>query len=82
MALTFLFPDWIDLLRFLDRPLNFAPATETMRFALRTYVGAGNLAVPLRGIGVLLAAAGCLLWRRSIIRAQPSNQRSSRAATA
>ena len=36
LGLTILLPDWVDVLRSLDRPLNFAPATETMLFALRT----------------------------------------------
>jgi hypothetical protein len=70
VALTLLLPDWLDLLRFLDRPLNFAPATETMRFALRTYVGAVNVAAPLQAIGVLLTVLGGLLWRRSVVRAR------------
>ena len=39
LALSALLPNWVDVFRFLDRPLNFAPATDTMLFALRTYVG-------------------------------------------
>ena len=39
VALAALLPDWVDVLRSLDRPLNVAPATETMLFALRTYAG-------------------------------------------
>jgi hypothetical protein len=38
LALTTVLPGWVDVLRSLDRPLNVAPATQTMIFALRTYV--------------------------------------------
>jgi hypothetical protein len=37
VVLGILLPDWGVALRALDRPLNFAPATDTMLFALRTY---------------------------------------------
>ena len=39
LALQLLVPDWAGVLRFLDRPLNVAPATDTMVFALRNYAG-------------------------------------------
>jgi hypothetical protein len=58
-------PDWVDVLRSLNRPLNFAPATETMLIALRSYVGV-NLDTG-RGpwvIGALLLFMGYALTRR------------------
>ncbi|MPY90394.1 MAG: hypothetical protein GEU99_21040 [Luteitalea sp.] len=65
LALTALLPNWVDVLRFLDRPLNLAPATETMLFALRTYAAvsldAGRLPWML---GTLLLAAGYALSAR------------------
>jgi hypothetical protein len=66
VALTVFLPDWVAMLRFLDRPLNMAPATDTMLFALRTYAGvsldAGGLAwVP----GLLLLAGGYAMCLRS-----------------
>ena len=50
------------VLRALDRPLNFAPATDTMLFALRTYAGVslevgGWLLLP----GAALLVAGIVL---------------------
>ena len=59
LALTALLPDWVHVLRFLDRPLNFAPATDTMVFALRTYVGV-SLGIGRASwiVGSLLLAGG------------------------
>jgi hypothetical protein len=66
LAATILLPDWVDVLRFLDRPLNFAPATETMIIALQTYVSvsldAG--AVPWV-VGALAVGGGLVLKSRS-----------------
>jgi len=61
-------PNWIDGLRLLNRPLNIAPATETMLFALRTYAGV-NIHPRTRVLmfGVLLVVCGfalCLRFRR------------------
>ena len=62
IVLTALLPDWTTVLRFLDRPLNFAPATETMLFALRTYAGVSLGVGPASWlIGPLLLATGYLL---------------------
>jgi Glycosyl hydrolase family 67 C-terminus len=64
LALTALLPNWVDMLRFLDRPLNFAPATETMLIALRTYanVSLDPGATPwIVGALLLLAGVG-LCW--------------------
>ena len=68
VTLSALLPGWLDVLRSLDRPLNVAPATETMLFALRTYVGVslGVGKVPYIAGGLMLAA-GYALWLRSII---------------
>lgn len=67
LAATAFLPDWMDVLRFLDRPLNLAPATETMLIALRTYVGvsleAGGRAWV---VGALLLAVGMALSRRPV----------------
>jgi hypothetical protein len=68
LTLSALLPGWLDVLRSLDRPLNLAPATETMLFALRTYVGVslgmGNTPYI---IGGLMLAAGYALCLRSMI---------------
>jgi hypothetical protein len=66
VALTALLPGWVEVLRFLDRPLNFAPATDTMLFALRTYAGV-SLAIgwPALLLGALLLAGGYSLNRTS-----------------
>jgi hypothetical protein len=68
ITLSVLLPGWVDVLRSLDRPLNVAPATETMLFALRTYVGVslGVGKVPYV-IGGLMLAAGYTLWLRSLL---------------
>jgi hypothetical protein len=64
LAMTAVLPNWLDVLRFLDRPLNFAPATETMLFALGTYVGVNLDAGALPWIlGTLLLATGVALSR-------------------
>lgn len=67
VALTTLLPDWVGVLRFLDRPLNLAPATGTMLFALQTYAGVsldlGGLSYVL---GTLLLAGGYALRLRSV----------------
>jgi hypothetical protein len=66
VVLTALLPDWMTALRFLDRPLNFAPATDTMLFALRTYAGVRlNVGVPALALGAVLIAAGYGLRRSS-----------------
>jgi hypothetical protein len=76
VALTALLPDWATVLRSLDRPLNFAPATETMLFALRTYAGVSLGISPASWlIGPLLLAAGCLLSMRSRSRPGPGRYR-------
>jgi hypothetical protein len=65
LVVVTLLPEWPVALRSLDRPLNFAPATDTMLFALQTYVGVhvrfGGLAV----VGVLLLTGGFLMQLRS-----------------
>ena len=66
VALFALLPTFLDGLRLLNRPLNFAPATDTMLFALNTYAGVSIhpgrlLLVP----GALLLIGGfalCLGW--------------------
>jgi hypothetical protein len=66
LVLTALLPNWIDVLRFLDRPLNFAPATETMLIALRTYAAVNLDAGVVPWVtGTLLVAVGYLLSRRA-----------------
>lgn len=59
LTLTALLPDWVDVLRFLDRPLNIAPATDTMLFALRTYAGVSlDIGRASWVLGTLLLAGG------------------------
>jgi hypothetical protein len=66
LTLAVLLPNWVDVLRFLDRPLNLAPATQTMLFALQTYAGvnldAGRLPWVL---GALLLVGGYALSARA-----------------
>ncbi|MGH9161979.1 MAG: hypothetical protein ACRD2X_18585 [Vicinamibacteraceae bacterium] len=66
LTLAILLPNWVDVLRFLDRPLNLAPATQTMLFALQTYAGvdldAGRLPWV---IGTLLLVGGYALSARA-----------------
>jgi hypothetical protein len=71
VALTMLLPDWVDVLRWLDRPLNLAPATETMLFALRTYAGVKlDIGGTFSALGALLLAVGYSLRLRSTRRAR------------
>jgi hypothetical protein len=76
LTLTALLPGWADVLKSLDRPLNVAPATDTMLFALRTYagvsLGVGNAPWV---IGGLMLAAGYTLWLRSVLAARPLTPR-------
>jgi len=65
LVLTALLPDWLVALRSLDRPLNVAPATETMLFALQTYAGAHVKLGGLLYVAVLLLAAGYVTRRWS-----------------
>jgi hypothetical protein len=66
VALTVLLPDWVHLLRSLDRPLNVAPATETMLFALRTYAGVSlDIGRTSFVLGGLLMAGGFAMCRSS-----------------
>ncbi len=66
VVLTILLPDTTHALRFLDRPLNIAPTTTTILFALRTYVGLNlNIAGWSWIAGALLFAAGQVLVRHS-----------------
>jgi hypothetical protein len=62
-------PDWVAVLRFLDRPLNFAPATDTMVFALRTYAGVSLDVAPISWIvGTLLLTVGYIVSVRALVR--------------
>jgi hypothetical protein len=73
LVLTIMLPPWVNSLRALDSPLNVAPATETMLFALRTYVGVSldTGRAPWIAGGLLLAAgyaisrSGAVSRRRS-----------------
>ena len=66
LGLTAVLPDWVNTIRSLDRPLNFAPATETMLFALRTYAGVSlDIGRASYLIGALLLASGYAIWFRS-----------------
>jgi hypothetical protein len=70
VVLTALLPEWGDAFRFLDRPLNLAPATDTMLFALRTYAAVSlDIGGWSRVLGTLLLAGGYALWLRSLVRA-------------
>jgi hypothetical protein len=65
VVLTALLPGWVDVLHFLDRPLNLAPATDTMLFALRAYAGVSLAFGPWSWVlGTLLLAAGYVMWLR------------------
>ncbi len=62
LTLTALLPDWVHVLKSLDRPLNIAPATDTMLFALRTYAGVTlDMAHRSQVLGTLLLALGVLI---------------------
>ena len=66
LSMTALLPDWTNALRFLDRPLNFAPATETMVIALRTYVGVSFEPGAIPWVcGAVLVTGGLVLSRRT-----------------
>ena len=82
VTLSFLMPGWVDVLRSLDRPLNVAPATETMLFALRTYAGVslGVGKVPYI-IGGLMLVAGYSLWLREVLRIRSSPSRPTSSTT-
>jgi hypothetical protein len=78
VTLALLLPDGAVLLRALDRPLNLAPATDTMLFALRTYAGVnlevgGWLSLP----GAALLVAGMVL---SLTRLRPAARRAAQAS--
>jgi hypothetical protein len=80
LVATILLPDWVDVLRFLDRPLNFAPATETMIIALQTYVSVSldSGAMPWL-LGALALGGGLALKRRAPAGASSSSNRAPRA---
>lgn len=64
MALCGFVPGWMDGLRLLNHPLNIAPATETMLFALRTYAGVNvQPRTQILIIGALLVLCGYALCR-------------------
>jgi hypothetical protein len=68
VTLAWLVPDGTVLLRALDRPLNLAPATDTMLFALRTYAGVNlefNRWLSLPGAVLLMAGIVLSLTRRT-----------------
>jgi hypothetical protein len=74
LALTILLPDWGEVLRSLDRPLNIAPTTDTMLFALRTYVGVRlDFARASWVLGTLLLLAGLSVqeWRVAVHTRRP-----------
>jgi hypothetical protein len=78
VTVALLLPDGAVALRALDRPLNLAPATDTMLFALRTYAGVnldvgGWLSFP----GAALLAAGMVL---SLMRLRPAARRPAPAS--
>lgn len=66
LVLTTLLPEWPVALRSLDRPLNLAPATDTMLFALQTYAGAHLRLGGLFYVAGFLLAAGYIARRRSL----------------
>jgi hypothetical protein len=58
-VLSIVLPDWTVILRSLDRPLNVAPATDTMVFALRTYAGVSlDIGKKSFAAGAMLLATG------------------------
>jgi hypothetical protein len=65
-VVTALLPGWVQVLRLLDRPLNFAPATDTMLFALQAYAGVSLAIGPSSSAvaAVLLVSGFAVLWRR------------------
>ena len=78
LSLTALLPDWMHVLRSLDRPLNIAPATDTMLFALRAYAGVSlDISRSAYTIGALLLAGGYAICFQSIVRTTPRSSRHS-----
>ncbi len=73
VTVALLLPDGASALRALDRPLNLAPATDTMLFALRAYAGV-NLEVGGRLwlFGAALLVVGIVL---SLTRLRPAPRR-------
>lgn len=69
LVVTTLMPEWPIALRSLDRPLNLAPATDTMLFALQTYAGVRLNFGGLASLGLLLLATGFAMQFRSRSRA-------------
>ena len=68
LVVTMLLPPWVNSLRALDSPLHVAPATETIVFALRTYVGVSLDAGRAPWIwGGLLLAAGSAISRSAAV---------------
>ena len=75
LSLTALLPDLTDVLRSLNRPLNLAPATDTMLFALQTYVGVDTRMSPASwGIGACLLVGGYLLSLGPMTRANRTRE--------
>jgi hypothetical protein len=79
VVIATLLPDWAAALRALDRPLNVAPATDTMIFALRTYAGV-NLEMDrsLSLLGAALLLSGTVL---SITRPRSTARRPAAVST-
>jgi hypothetical protein len=61
LVVVTLMPAWPVALRALDRPLNIAPATDTMLFALQTYVGLRFQFGGLASLAAFLLVGGCLM---------------------
>jgi hypothetical protein len=77
VTVSLLLPDGAVVLRALDRPLNLAPATDTMLFALRTYAGVSlDVAGWLSRPGAALLVAGMVL---SLTRPRPAPRRAPSA---
>ena len=73
LALYLLLPDWVQILRALNRPLNVAPATDTMIFALRNYAGVNlDPGARLWLTGGCLLAAGYAMVALAAARRRPS----------
>jgi hypothetical protein len=69
VALTFMLPDWVDVFRSLDRPLNLAPATDTMLFALQVYAGVSlDIGRSSLALGAVLLSGGYAISWRSVVR--------------
>jgi Glycosyl hydrolase family 67 C-terminus len=65
LVLAALLPDWRVIFRSLDHPLNVAPATSTILFALQTYAGVRLQYSALPYVGALLFVTGFMTWVRS-----------------